>query len=59
LHDIGSVYNTKGDYDEALAYYHKALNIEYRVFGVDEDNVEEQGNNSIATSLHNIGFVKS
>ena len=47
----------KGDYDEALLYYQKALKIEYRVFGVDENHVETQGNSSIADSLHNIGVV--
>ena len=38
-------------------YYQKALKINYRVFGVDENQVETQGNSSIATSLHQIGII--
>ena len=51
LNNIGIVYQEKGDYDEALVYYQKALKIKYRVFGVDENQVETQGNSSIAQSL--------
>merc|ERR1719198_1009986 len=57
LHNIGIVYDYKGDYDEALLYYQKSLKIFYRVFGVDENQVETQGNSSIAQSLLNIGIV--
>jgi tetratricopeptide (TPR) repeat protein len=31
------VYEAKGNYDQALEYYHKALKIDYRVFDVDEN----------------------
>jgi len=51
------VYDAKGNYDQALEYYHKALKIRYRVFDVDENHVEEQGNDDIAGSLNNIGLV--
>ena len=35
LHNIGIVYDYKGDYDEALVYYQKALKIFSRVFQND------------------------
>ena len=35
LHNIGIVYQKKGDYDEALVYYQKALTIFSRVFQND------------------------
>ena len=57
LNNIGLVYNLKGDYDEALLYYHKSLNISFRVFGVDESLFEIQGNSDIAELLYNIGNV--
>ena len=57
LNNIGLVYRNKGEFDEALVYYQKALKIRCRLYDVDESQVEAEGNAVIAQSLNNIGTV--
>jgi tetratricopeptide (TPR) repeat protein len=49
LNNIGSVYDDKGDYEQALLYYQRCLTIEERVKGKDAIDC--------ATTLNNIGLV--
>jgi len=49
--NIGSVYQSIGNYNKALEYYNKSLNIRLNLFGED--------NPYTATTYNNIGFVYS
>jgi len=47
--NIGLAYHSKGDYDRALEYYEKALNIGKKIYGEEHPN--------IATNYNNIGLA--
>jgi len=46
--NIGLVDYEKGDYENALVEYHKALKIELKVLGPDHPNTAESYNNIVA-----------
>ncbi len=48
-HNIGSMYQYRGDYDNALVQYQKALAIQEKVLGTEHPDT--------ATTYHNIGMV--
>ena len=39
FNNLGSTYDSKGEYDKAIEYYTKALNIRQKVLGNDHPNV--------------------
>jgi tetratricopeptide (TPR) repeat protein len=47
--NVGSIYDSKGDYEKALEYYNRALAIREKVFGTEHPDV--------ATSYNNIGNI--
>ena len=50
--NIGGVYDSRGDYDKALEYYQKALNIGLKIYGTEEHP-------NIAIRYSNIGLAYS